>query len=338
VDGIIEPIDPTTKISRPNKPTKIDVTKQTITSDCDNIENIDWKNKDKTIKIYEACINYEKEKPTDNNTKQKYLYNRLVEQQTDARLYLSYVYLTQTDYQNVEKANLLLNEAVEEMKSKCDGWQGPRSNFCYMQNSEYSIDKIPEKFNNLSDALHLYHMTLPCVYVDMIKEQPETLKLIEGYFGSNRDNFIPRICDDVGPDEIFMMHDLEKMGNYKHVAELNTSATGEGTIRFAYYRANYKKAAELLIFPEESLRDMNPDEVFVSLKIGGETPMARNYYFKDIENELYKHQDLVNKYEEIIKSVKNYYLNDLNLPSDIAEKYAKVAVQTLMLYRLYNQW
>ena len=70
---------------------------------CEKIKGIDWKNQSSTIKAYEECI---------ASTQESKYYKKL---QTDSKLYLSYIYLFNSEYQNIERANDLLKIAIQEM-------------------------------------------------------------------------------------------------------------------------------------------------------------------------------------------------------------------------------
>lgn len=300
-------------------------------ADCDNIELVDWKNMDDTIKTYESCTKY---KPNKN----KQNYSNIKKAQTDSKLYLSYIHLTPGEYQNTEQANKLLKEAISEMSVDCKDAHGPHDNFCYMIHFPKD-EPIPTDFETLDDAMHIYHMSLPCVHVDMIKENPKTLDLLGAYFGSLRDVNIPVICNDnkFGQNSILSIKELSKLDNYKNIQKLNSGEEETGTMRFMFYTINYQKTVELMLFPEQALKEFEPDNVSIEEPGFVEKGVDRErFYAKDIENEIYKYHDLKTSYEAMILKTEKYYINNLGLDKVTAQKYSRMVIQLVLLQDIYN--
>ena len=76
---------------------------------CGDIYSLDWSKKQEAIDIYKACL-----ATLDTNDK-KY---------TDSMLYLAHIYLSDSEYKDIESANQLISKAIRIMATDCDGAHG----------------------------------------------------------------------------------------------------------------------------------------------------------------------------------------------------------------------
>ena len=280
---------------------------------CGDIYSLDWSKKQEAIDIYKACL-----ATLDTNDK-KY---------TDSMLYLAYIYLSDSEYKDIESANQLISKAIRIMATDCDGAHGVYDNFCYF---EYFKDEVswPEYFKNFEDAKHLFHMTLPCVYIDMIKENKSALELIEDYFGSSRDAAIAGICAPFNPYEITQLRHFIRSSNFDELSKINPEPPINGTMSFALSTSNYHDMIEMLTYPASVFQDKTHDDLFVKSFDSG------LYYAKDLLSELAKYDDLVLIYDAMADNIKKYYIDTLHMSEQDAVKYAKMTASTLILHEIF---
>ena len=282
---------------------------------CGDIYSLDWSKKQEAIDIYKACL-----ATLDANDK-KY---------TDSMLYLAYIYLSDNEYQDIEYANQLIHNAMQIMAADCDGSHGTYDNFCYF---EYFKDEVswPEYFKNFDDAKHLFHMTLPCVYIDMIKENKNALELIEGYFGSSRDAAIAGICKPFNPYEITQIRRFVQSPSFDLLSRINQEPPINGTISFALSTSNYHDMIEMLTYPTSFFRGKTHDDLFIKLNF----EEKKFFYAKDLLSELAKYDDLVLIYDAMADNIKKYYTDALHMSEQDAVKYAKMTAPTLILHKIF---
>ena len=290
-----------------------DIPKKTNHTVCGDIYALNWSKKQEAIDTYNACL-----ATLDTNDK-KY---------TDSMLYLAYIYLSDNEYKDIESANQLIHNAIQIMAADCDGAHGTYDNFCYFEHFKDEVS-WPEYFNTWDDAKHLFHMTLPCVYIDMIKENENALELIEDYFGSSRDAAIAGICDPFNPYEITQLRRFVQSPSFDALSKINPEPPIEGTMRFALSRSNYHDMIEMLTYPASGFQDKTHDDLFVKSFDSG------LYYAKDLLSELAKYEDLVLTYDAMADNIKKYYIDALHMSEQDAVKYAKMTASTLILHEIF---
>lgn len=291
-----------------------------------NCGAIDWNDKPAAIAAYSACIDSTKEL---GGTAAQW-------DGVDAALYLSYIYLGDGKYRNAEKANELLKDALRKIADDCSGWHGHYDNFCYGGEEEIK-KKLAVNFKTRDDLLPILQEVLPCFYVDMIIENPKVLDFMGPVHGSSRDSRIPGVCDikPSGPYKILDVYQqMDKMDNFKHILKLSGDNHETGTFRFAIYRANYQRTVRLSLFPETVLRDYSLENPSIEVYRFSDNS-KKKVYAKDLEKEIRKYDDLGKKYNEMISDTEKYYRDVLNLDGKTAKKYARAAIQLMLLFTVY---
>jgi len=294
-------------------------------STCDSLDNINWSDKVQTIAKLESCYAMFV-RPTTVDIEHK--------AQVDAMLYLSYIYLSDGPHQNVDRANTILKRAIAEMSKDCKQAHGTYDNFCYILHFQ-DEEPIPTKFNTLKDAMHIYHMSMPCIYPEMLVENPDAIELISSYFGSSRDANIPVLCNDF-PYNIINLRAFMELENYQNISNKYSSDPIEGTMRFGIHQANYQDMIERLFFPDKKLADNNPDDPYIMVYSIGESPEPIKTKLKPFEADIRQYPDLSGAYDKMLDNTARHYVEFLHLPPDVAEKYAPVTVlSTLFDFILY---
>ena len=282
---------------------------------CGDIYSLDWSKKQEAIDTYNACL-----ATLDTNDK-KY---------TDSMLYLAYIYLSDNEYQDIEYANQLIHNAMQIMVADCDGAHGTYDNFCYFEHFKDEVS-WPEYFKNFEDAKHLFHMTLPCVYIDMIAENKSALELIEDYFGSSRDAAIAGICAPFNPYEITQLRRFVRSPGFDELSKINPEPPIEGTMRFALSTSNYHDMIEMLTYPISFFQGRTHDDLFIKLNF----EEKKFFYATDLLSELAKYEDLVLIYDAMADNIKKYYTDALHMSEQDAVKYAKMTASTLILHEIF---
>ena len=300
-----------------------------IAAGCDKVETIDWTNKRATIDAYEKCISSWPD--IDKSTRG---FKPIKKLQTDSMLYLAYIYLGEGKYNNMPRANLLMTEAIKDMGADCQDAHGTYDNFCYLV---YFKEDIPKNFQNQNDALKLLQFSLPCFYLDMIKENPAVTEYMDSHFGSSRDASVPGICGEFSPYDIIPLKDFMNLESYKNIEKLNPNSFENGTMRFAVSRSNYKKMVELLLFPKQTMEKLTPAEININIEAWGERGQEKLLYAKDLESEIRKYKDLSDAYDNITSKIDNYYRENSDLDNTTAQNYARTATQLIVLYNLLDQ-
>ena len=282
---------------------------------CGDIYTLDWSNKSNAIDTYKACLT-----SLDMNDKKH----------TDSMLYLAYIYLSDNEYQDLESANQLIASAMQNMAADCDGAHGRYDNFCYF---EHFKDEVPwpKYFKNFDDAKHLFHMTLPCVHIDMIMENKNALELINSYFGSSHDAAIAGICAPFNPYEITQLRQFVQSPSFDTLSKINPEPPINGTMSFGLSTLNYHDMIEMLTYPVSVFQDKTHDDLFIKLNF----EEKKFFYAKDLLVELAKYDDLVLIYDEMVDSIKKYYTDTLHLSEQDAVKYAKMTASTLILREIF---
>ena len=292
---------------------------------CDSLDNINWSDRVSTISTLESCYaSYDPADPIDVENKTH----------VDAMLYLSYIYLSDGIYQNIDRANIILRHAITKMSQDCDGAHGTYDNFCYMVYFK-DEEQIPTRFNTLKDAMHIYHMSMPCVYPEMLIENPDAIELISQYFGSSRDVNIPNVCNYF-PYHIIDYPAFRELENYKNLSNEYSDGPIEGTIRFGVRQGQYKDMIERLFFPDKKLADNNPDDPYIMVYPIGEDSEPIKTYLKPFEFDIRQYPDLSGAYDKMLENTTKHYINFLHLSPDVAAQYAPITVlSTLYDFILY---
>nr|MBQ0090991.1 hypothetical protein [Candidatus Enterousia merdequi] len=291
---------------------------------CHGIDCIKWNKKQQTVQYYEQILDRVK---LDNN----YKTDSLTYDQIDAMLYLSYIYLTDGQFKDIEKANKLLTTAKKAMWQDCDGYHGHYDNFCYFQ---YYQDGIPTFVNNLQDAIIIYQMSLPCVYIDMIQENEKAIDIIDGYFGSSRDVSIPALCDTFNPYKIVNIDDITTLKSYTYLENLNKEPETEGTIRFGFQRTRYHDFVYMLMYPANYFKTDNFKDLHVQ-QYDMDTDKKTKFFAHQLEQEIYKHPDLKQEYKKMIISLEQYYISSLGMNSKDAANYARMTASMIILQDIF---
>lgn len=295
---------------------------------CDLIQDVDWSRKSATIRAYKKCINT----PIDGATGSAA--TRWSQAQTDAKLYLSYIYLMPGLHHSIRQGNKYLTQAIREMGRDCIDAHGTYDNFCYMLYST-RYEHIPRYFPSITHAMHLYHMSMPCVHAQMIIENPDAIDLIDSYFGSSRDANIPRLCDGFNPYDIIDMPQFVTLANAPEFIALYSDGPMTGTMRFGIYQSNYNKMVKMLLLPDIAFQDMDLNNPFViNHGLGGQSPTKT--FLIDIEENIEKHPDLSAAYHDMIAKTTAHYESYLGLAPDQATKFARITVLNVIYnYILY---
>ena len=309
------------EINTPNNTVSVDDIAPAIT--CDDLDNIDWSDKETTVAMLESCYESFQDSSisTSDTVDKKYI---------DPMLYLSYIYLSDGPYQNIDRANIILQDAITEMSKDCDGSHGTYGNICYMMYFK-DEENIPTHFAALKDAMHIYHMSMPCVYPEMLTENPGAIELIGSYFGSSRDAGIPNVCNYF-PYKIIDMINFRNLENYSNLVNKYSNGPIEGTMRFGVHREQYKDMVEMLFFPDKKLADNNPDDPYILVYSIGEEPEPTKIRLKPFESDIKQYPDLNEAYDKMIENTTKHYIDFLHLSPDVAARYAPITV----LSALYN--
>lgn len=286
---------------------------------CKSLNDVVWSNKQQTIQKYKDCIGKIK-----NNSSWSY-------EQIDSMLYLSYIYLTDDTYHDVKRANKLLSIAKNAIWQDCDGYHGHYDNFCYFQ---YYQDEIPIFANNLEDAVIIYQMTLPCVYIDMMQENEKAIGIIDGYFGSSRDASMPTLCDTFNPYNVANIDDIANLTSYAFLKNLNKESETEGTIRFGFSRTRYHDLVYMLTYPQKYFTTDDFKNLHIKYYIG-EIDIPKQFFAYQLEKEINKHKDLKNAYKDLQESIKNHYTSFLHMQADDAANYARMTASMIILQDIF---
>lgn len=287
-------------------------------------QNVVWSDKQKTVNFYENYIGNIHLDETETSTSLSY-------EQIDAMLYLSYIYLTDNEYKDITKANKLINVAKKAIWQDCDGYHGHYDNFCYFQ---YYQDEIPTFVNNLNDAIIIYQMTLPCVYIDMIQENEKAIDIIDDYFGSSRDANIPALCDEFNPHHVVNTDGIASLEDYIFLKNLNRESEIDGTMRFGLSRTRYHDFVYMLTYPAHYFKTDKFEDVHIE-QFDIETNTKTKFFAYQLEQEIYKHPDLQKAYNKMIESLKRHYESFLKMNSADAANYARMAASMLILQDIF---
>ncbi|MBD5400852.1 hypothetical protein HDR61_03870 [bacterium] len=288
---------------------------------CDDLDNINWSNKVSTIATLESCY------ASHNPALPVSIESRI---HVDAMLYLSYIYLSDGQHQDIDRANIILQHAITEMSKDCEKSHGTYDNFCYMVHFK-NEEHIPAQFNALKDAMHIYHMSMPCVYPEMLIENPDAIELIGPYFGSSRDTSIPNVCNYF-PYHIIDLRAFMELENYSNLENKYSDGPIEGTMRFGTHQGQYQNMIEMLFFPDKKLADNNPDDPYIMVYSIGEEPEPIKTRLKPFESDIRQYPDLNEAYDKMIENTTRHYVDFLHLSPDVAAQYAPITV----LSTLYN--
>ena len=287
---------------------------------CPATNGIEWTDKKQTLQHYEQFldnINYKAVLPT--------------YEQIDAMLYLSYIYLTDNEHKDIDKANKLLSAAKKAIWQDCDGYHGHYDNFCYFQ---YNQDDIPIFVNNLEEAIIIYQMTLPCVYVDMIQENEKAIGIIDCYFGSTRDASIPTLCDTFNPFDVVNTNDIAKLKSYTFLKNLNKEPETEGTMRFGLQRTKYHNFVYMLTYPAHYFKTDKFEDIHIQKHNKGDDKTTKFFGYQ-LEQEIYKHPDLKQEYNKIIYSLEQHYKSSLKMNNKDAANYARMTASMIILQDIF---
>lgn len=291
-----------------------------VVSTCNCLDRINWSDEAASVAALESCYNWILQKS--DKTERACI---------DSMLYLSYIYLSDGPYQNIDRANTILSHAIDAMSKDCDGAHGTYDNFCYMLYFKED-EPIPERFDSLQDAMHIYHMSMPCVYAEMLIQNPKTIELIAPYFGSSRDAGIPVLCDPFDPYALIDLRSFGKLENYDALAGKYSHDPIEGTIRFGIYQGHYQDMINMLFFPEKTFAEDDMSDPYIMFYPLDGTPDAIKMSLKLFKADIQQHQDLVHAYNQMVENVTQHYIHFLHLSPDVAAKYAPVTV----LSTIYN--
>ena len=291
---------------------------------CRETSCIEWSNKKELIQYYQRYLSAVSLDDNKENISLTY-------GQIDAMLYLSYIYLTDNEYKNIDKANKLLTTVKKAIWQDCDGYHGHYDNFCYFQ---YYQDEIPTFVNNLEEAVIIYQMTLPCVYIDMIQENEEAIGIIDGYFGGSRDASIPTLCDNFNPYDIVNIDDIVNSTDYIFLQNLNKEPETEGTMRFGLTRTRYHDFLYMLTYPGHYFKTSTFEDVHVE-QFDVETDTKIKFFAYELEQEIFKHPDLKKAYNNMIDSLKRHYELFLKMDDKDAANYARMTASMIILQDIF---
>ena len=255
----------------------------------------------------------------------------LTYEQIDALLYLSYIYLTDDNHKNIEKANKLINIAKKAIWQDCDGYHGHYDNFCYFQ---YYQDEIPTFVNSLDEAIIIYQMTLPCIYMDMIQGNEKAIGIIDSYFGSSRDASIPTLCDDFNPYDIVNVDNIASLKDYIFLQDLNKEPEIEGTMRFGLTRTRYHDFVYMLTYPVHYFKTDKFEDVHIE-QFDTKNDAQTRFFAYQLEQEIYKYSDLTQAYNKMIYSLKQYYESSLKMNNKDAANYARMTASMIILQDIF---
>ena len=315
---------------------------------CKNINNIKWANHEQSIKIYTNCIG------DALNTPDNELVN-IPDEKIDSMLYLSYIYLTDTAHYDWDTATKMLDVATKSMLSKCaaarenNSYQDRYNNYCYHKYSfvKGTYDTTPDPVKTIDDAMFVYQMSLPCVYMDMIRENENALNLIQAWFGSTRDLDIPHVCEG---DLNGKFLDFEKFlgaSAVEYLESLNPYGMIDGTIRFGYRTSNYHDLIYMLTYPTHFFKSDKIDDVSVRRVVfaedDGEITENEEYmtdaYFHapELEQQIYKNRAATRGYKKMISALETYYISELKMDTATAKKYARLSAAQILLQYIYQR-
>lgn len=280
-----------------------------------------WTDKKQAVKYYEQLLDNVVSLETAS----------LTYEQIDAMLYLSYIYLTDSEYKDINKANNLLIVAKKAIWQDCDGYHGHYDNFCYFQ---YYQDEIPIIVNNLEEATIIYQMTLPCVHIDMVQENEKAIGIIDGYFGSSRDASIPTLCDTFNPYDVVNIDDMANLTSYTFLKNLNKEPETEGTMWFGLQRMKYHDFVYMLTYPAHYFKTNKFEELHIQ-QTGIDNDKTTKFFAYELEKEIYKHPDLEWVYNKMIDSIKQYYESSLKMNNKDAANYARMTASMIILQDIF---
>ncbi len=305
---------------------------------CRKIHNINWANHEQSIKIYSDCIG------DALNTPDTELAN-IPNDKIDSMLYLSYIYLTDSEHYDWDMATKMLNVATKSMLQKCavdtENDLDPErySNYCY------SITDKKQNIKTIDDAMHVYHMSLPCVYMDMIRENEKALDLIDSWFGSTRDLNIPHVCEG---DVSGKFLDFEKFlgtSAVEYLESLNPYGFIEGTIRFGYRTSNYHDLINMLTYPTHFFKSDNLADIYIirtdycdwEKDSADCTDKDVRITATEMEQQIYKNRAATRGYKKMISALETYYMSELKMGRGDAKKYAHLAAAQIIMQYIYQR-
>lgn len=311
---------------------------------CPQIHNINWANHDQSIKIYSECIGDSLNTPDDELA-------NLADDKIDSMLYLSYIYLTDTEHYDWDAAIQLLDVATKSMLQKClvakinDSYTEHYDNYC-THNYDFisrEYDPTPKKIETLDDAMFVYHMSLPCVYMDMIRENERALELIDSWFGSTRDLAIPHVCEYNLDGKFLEFDKFFSDSAIDYLESLNPYGFIEGTIRFGYRTSEYHDLIYMLTYPTHFFKSDNIADIYVSrtkyCDFEEDAPDCESKDFTitvpELEKQIYKNKSAARGYNKMIDSLAKYYVSKLKMSDADAKKYARMSAAQIMLQYIY---
>lgn len=313
-------------------------------SQCKKIKNINWANRDSAIKIYKGCIGDAVDTPDDKLVS-------LPESKIDSMLYLSYIYLTDKSHYDWDLAIKMLNTATKSMLQKCqyasiNGEILERyGNYCYHY---YDFNKMtytitPTPINTIDDAMFVYQMSMPCVYMDMIRENEDALKLIDAWFGSTRDLSIPSVCEYEISGKFIEFDDFFDATGLEYLLSLNSFGEIDGTIRFGYRTSNYHDFIYMMTYPTHFFKTDNLDDIYVerTAYCDWETDDAdcndQNIRITatDLESKILANSHAKRGYEKMKTTLEKYYITVLKMDAATAKRYARFSADKMLLNYIY---
>lgn len=158
---------------------------------------------------------------------------------------------------------------------------------------------------------HSAFYAIPC---SILKKNEALLDATEPYWGSNRDNFLPRSgCRwDRGEIENFPNEALEKFIEHSHLADGNFIRYHNGSVRFMHISANIYDIERLKIAPLELIKHKGYSD---------EYPYQFWAYLSQYN---YRQYNLIKgHYQEAFAAIKNYYIEQFDLNSELSELAAR---------------
>ena len=299
-------------------------------SPCPDVKTLNWADRAQTLNQLEACYQHFLDTPAADKMRPR--------TDIDPLLYLAYIYLSPGQYQDTARANAILTHAMREMARDCDGWHGDNyENFCYLV-GDRNIMAQPVNYTGLDEnAMELFHLTLPCVHVAMIDENPAALDLLTAYFGSSRDMDMPRICAWPDPFKITHIDELRFDDEfYENVLAINKFPWEEGTIRWAFAQDNYHAMVEMLLFPRRVFGDGDAADAQITVNSLDEND-GRTFYAQVFVDEIRRHKKLSAIYDKMLADIADFYVKKHGMSGADAARYARLtAGRTILLYVYYS--
>lgn len=307
---------------------------------CRKIKNVNWANRDQAIEIYKNCIGNAVE------TDDAELVN-ISNAKLDSMLYLSYIYLTDQAHYDWNAAIQMLNVATASMMQKCqrarNNDESPEryDNYCFNQYNMFTekYDLTPRPINTVDDAMFVYQMALPCVYMDMIRENEQALGLIDSWFGSTRDLDIPYVCEYNLSGKFLDFDNFFDDAAIEYLMSLNPYGYIQGTIRFGFRTSNYHDLIYMLTYPTHFFKSDNFSDLYVIRDTyDDEDDMGVvKIYATDIEQKIYANAHATRGYKKMLNTLEKYYVSKLKMSAPDAKKYAHLAAAQIILQYIYMQ-